>query len=194
MKKIAVYSVLSGVLAAGMLTACSSNQTSTQNSSTQNSSAQTQNSSAQNSTPTTQTPTAAKNASSASPAAAQKSSSTAATASSAVAPTASASVTSSNPNVTVTKGLPVIAVEIKDNKIVDDKGILKAGSAVHFLLVNRDKEAYTLTNKELNLNKVMEPGQTENFAWTSPKKPGKYVIDINKNGQKDKVDFTLTLK
>lgn len=37
MKKIAVYSILSGVLAAGMLTACSTNQTSTQ-SSTQKSS------------------------------------------------------------------------------------------------------------------------------------------------------------
>jgi hypothetical protein len=96
--------------------------------------------------------------------------------------------------VVVSKGFPVILEEIKSGKLSDEKESIKAGSGIHFMLLNKDNTIYTFTNKELSINNTIQPGQTVSFEWISPKKPGKYEVKLSEKGQKDSANLTLTLK
>ncbi|WCK55479.1 cupredoxin domain-containing protein [Aneurinibacillus sp. Ricciae_BoGa-3] len=164
MKKTVVYSVLATICMAGTLTACSSQSTSAGNNSSTTSNPSASNQSAAGNQAAATNQGAANNQA----AAAQK--------------------------VVVSKGFPVILEEIKGGKLSDEKESIKAGSGIHFMLLNKDKSTYTFINKELRINNTIQPGQTVSFEWISPKKPGKYEVQLSEKGQKTSSSLALTLK
>jgi uncharacterized cupredoxin-like copper-binding protein len=92
-------------------------------------------------------------------------------------------------------GTQTIKISMNEFSFSQKELTVNQGEKVHFVLTNSGAYPHDLNNKELSLDKDVDPGKTEEFDWMAPDKAGTFQVICDKPGHMDKgMSMTMTIK